>query len=162
MHLPARRRDPVSLGSVVCLLEIGLEQRIGDAGRAAGRRHCRRRRAGRGGRLPLRPLAPRRPPHRARRWRVAEVVRVPEELEVRPTPPRPRRPTHAARLVVGIALVVVTAAAAGGLLVAAAALGAALWTWLGVYARREFAQQWRFGAATLVPACAFLAWVWLQ
>ena len=166
MEFPIRCRAPISEGPAVTVLAIGLESIDRDGARDP-RRRCTRWRARRGGaRLPLRPLRRRAAPAGPRRcWRIVEPLRIPSELEVRPAPPRRARPVPAARLVVGIALVVVVGGGPGVALCAAlcAALvtgGVALLGWLRSYVRREFIQQWRFAAWVCPPIVVFWAWMW--
>ena len=85
----------------------------------------------------------------------------PVELELRPNPRK--APAVAARLVVGLTLVMVTATVAKAAIAAriAATLlaaGARAARWAAGYVHREFVQQWRLALA-LVPCAALLVWL---
>jgi hypothetical protein len=86
----------------------------------------------------------------------------PIELESRPNPRK--APAVAARLVLGLTLLVITAPATGvafaakvAALLGSAGVKAARWT--AGYIHREFVAQWWLAAFVLAPCGAFLAWL---
>jgi hypothetical protein len=80
------------------------------------------------------------------------------ETECRPNPVRKAAP--AARLVLGLALVVVTAPTVRELaLITLVALGAEVLLRFREWARAEIIEQWRFGLALVLPISAVYAWL---